>query len=1012
MISAECDFVFVISPGRSGTAFCAALFGASCRASSGAATVVRHEPLPVCGAAAMRLFNVGRVRDMQRLAAAKWRTLQAARPRDATYVESNAQFIKAFGWCLPDHGASVGVLELHRDADRVVASFVANGEAPLFTAFGDVWNLSPDATAALTPPPAHVSPRAAIAWQIAEIAARAAELRSRSPALRWHTATLDDLSTVDGATAALAAFGLRPRDAAALAAVLADTAINSGAERAHAASGINDAEAARVRPPRQWPHTCMADNVAHVDRLVDALLAQPGAADRIRAHTRPLLGIGASCMVGAKRELVDPALAFSELHFQLICSLVARVAPDDVLFSFVQRVGGVWQLCDRINSADEPPPVAALPPPAATSQRFVVVVVGASGRLAPFVLTELLHWFATLRRPVAVRLVARAPSLARTRGVAADLLDTNDAVDLAVEIFTDEQLSAALHDADLTLLLASASRERFDERHDLAARNTPLFEQLADALAPGRCRIVVVANPTMMLASVLCRRQPSLQRRVTALLQCDAQRATGWLAARLRVAPHAVVNVLAVGNHSLNVHIDTSAAFVRLPGGGACLLDDCLTPHELGIELPRFVHQRGRELISLTGHTALLSVARCVVRHAQHLFATDDDDDDDDDNQLLSAGVFVDTRRWRAQPAFDVPRCLPRRTFGFADVWPLETDFVGFLGMPVRKGGAVDWMAWMTALRAPEARVRLAASVRELTDPQPVAMPALLVDELTLARVALCSADCVLVLAGAGLSADVIPDLLSFDRQFAACVARGDRTIFHVSNFAHFESAPTSAWGFFASRALAYGRAALSPATQTLARWLLARAHESWFVETSNLDGQLRRAGLHGNVFERHGTLFDVQCTRCDAPVERRDVEWFDTLQVDAAQLLVPEHCVPRCGACGAVQRIATALAVDPVPFRKQLQREQRERRDAFARAFLSAPLSVVLEIGVGVQMPKLRTRAAALKVARRGLGRRTVHVRVNKLHHAHTGAPHADDLEIPLDAGAALAHLCRNHES
>jgi malate/lactate dehydrogenase/NAD-dependent SIR2 family protein deacetylase len=1016
MQSSVCKFVFVISPGRSGTAFCAALFGASCSEASGCATTVAHEPLPVCAAGAMRLFNVGRVAEMRALFASKWRTVQAAAPAGSCYVETNAQFVKAWAFCFdalsPAERAGVGVLHLHRDVERVVASFIANGEAPALTAFGDVWNLSPASSASLTPAPAVLTARSAIEFQVAEIEARAAELRTRFPEFRWHAATLDELSTRDGAVAALHCFGLRPRDDAALAAVLADTAVNSGAERAHAPTGANDAEAALPRSPRLWPHDRMRDNVALVSELCDFVLRDAGAAERIRSNRRPLLGLGASCMVGAKRELAAvrfPApvsLAFSELHFQLICTLCERVDRDDVLFTFVQRVGGVWQLCKRINAAT--PTVATLLPAAAAAAPaapFVVAVVGAAGRLAPIVMLELVRSTAWLPadRPLALRLVVKSGALARARGIAADLVDANAARALTADAFSDEQLAAAFDGADLVLLLASAPRQRFDERHHLAARNAPLYERFADALAPGACRIVVVANPTMTLAGVLVRRQPTLQARVSSLMQCDASRARSFVASQLSVAPSAIVNIVAIGNHSHNLHIDTTSAFVRMPDGGCCLLDDVLTPHTLHVELPRCVHERGRDIISLTGHTALLSVATSVVEHVGQLFAAAALD-------LVSMGVYVDTRCWRAgDVAFSVPSCLPRRSLSIADVWPLPLDFAGFLGMPVSGGGAVDWMAWATALRAPEARQRLEASVRELNaTPQLTAsMSPLLLDELARARSALLhSGASVLVLAGAGLSADVIPDLLSFERQFAPCVARGRANIFHLSNGELFAGPePGEAWGFFASRALSYGRAPLSPATQRLAQWLLARAADTWFVETSNVDGQLRRAGVE-RVFERHGTLFDVQCTACAAPAERRPLEWFDSLQLDADAMLVPNACVPRCQQCGSVQRIATALAVDSAPFNKALQREQRERRDAFVQSFLAAPLGVLLEIGVGTAMPKLRQRAAALKTARRGLGRRTVHIRVNTLHHAHAAPVHSDDHEVPLAAAEALQQL------
>jgi malate/lactate dehydrogenase len=786
--SAGIGVVFVISPGRSGTAFCSGLFSAA-----DGAVIVEHEPLPVCAAAPMRLFNAGRVAEMRALASTKWRAIEQqrrARGEACVYVETNAQFVKGFGWPLlasldTEQLATVGVLHLHRDADLVAASFVANAEAPAFTSFADVWNIAPGAAGAIVAPPASpMTPLDAIRWQIDEIDARAAELHRRFPAVRWHTATLAELNTRDGAIAALAAFGLRPRDDAALDGVLARGAVNSGAERAHAPRNANDADAARACAPRHWPHSTMADNVAAVELLCDRVLARPGAAERVRAQRRPLLGIGQSCMVGAKAELgasaLDVSLTFSELQFQLICSLCARVEPDDVLFSFVRRVGGVWQLCDRINGDTAVAPAVVQTSVSVRLRKpFVLVVVGGAGRLAPPMLAALLGaahtWMPAQCRELHIRLVTRASSVRRAEGIAADLADAATALAVQTRVFADTQLESAFADgADLTLLLASAPRERFDQRRDLAVRNAPLYQRIADALVRTAGPIVVVANPVHTLASVLCRSQPSLSARVTSMMNIDATRASGAIAALLRVPPCDIVGVVAIGNHSLNVHIDVSAAFVRLANGNACLLDDCLTPSELDSQLMSHIHERAAAIIELTGHTAVLSVAQAIVSHVACVLA---DPVADDDESITSMGVFIDTARWRAEGrTFGGADCLPRPLLTVNEVWPFARDYCGVFGMPVRRGGAIDWMAWMTSIRSPIARERINASLAELADIDvaPLAHSPLLRAEFDRARAALyCSDANILVLAGAGLSADVIPDLLRFDEQFAALPPRG-----------------------------------------------------------------------------------------------------------------------------------------------------------------------------------------------------------------------------------------------
>ena len=90
------DYVFVASPGRSGTAYLASLLE-GCIGLDGRAVVVAHEPIPVGCGAAMRNWNDGFEEDMQQIVVYKKEVVERRR-RGGIYVETNAQFIKGFGW--------------------------------------------------------------------------------------------------------------------------------------------------------------------------------------------------------------------------------------------------------------------------------------------------------------------------------------------------------------------------------------------------------------------------------------------------------------------------------------------------------------------------------------------------------------------------------------------------------------------------------------------------------------------------------------------------------------------------------------------------------------------------------------------------------------------------------------------------------------------------------------------------------------------------------------------------
>lgn len=90
------EYIFVISPGRSGTSYISKLFENAID-SNNEAVLSEHEPFPVCCGQPMIDWNFGDTIAMKELTMLKKDLIDQKRGR-RVYFESNPQFIKGFGW--------------------------------------------------------------------------------------------------------------------------------------------------------------------------------------------------------------------------------------------------------------------------------------------------------------------------------------------------------------------------------------------------------------------------------------------------------------------------------------------------------------------------------------------------------------------------------------------------------------------------------------------------------------------------------------------------------------------------------------------------------------------------------------------------------------------------------------------------------------------------------------------------------------------------------------------------
>ncbi len=211
-------------------------------------------------------------------------------------------------------------------------------------------------------------------------------------------------------------------------------------------------------------------------------------------------------------------------------------------------------------------------------------------------------------------------------------------------------------------------------------------------------------------------------------------------------------------------------------------------------------------------------------------------------------------------------------------------------------------------------------------------------------------ADQVLIGAGAGMGVDSgLPDFRGNQGFWRHYPALKGLSFAEMANPAWFEAHPERAWGFYGHRLNLYRETRPHAGFSLLLQWLQA-AGKSWFVFTSNVDGQFQQAGYdQGQILEAHGSIHHLQCMEdCGQPI------WpakHTSVEVDENRCLARPP-LPACPACGGLARPNILMFND---FDWDARRtEAQERRYA---QWLEAGKSprVGIELGAGTAIPTVR---------------------------------------------------------
>ena len=243
-------------------------------------------------------------------------------------------------------------------------------------------------------------------------------------------------------------------------------------------------------------------------------------------------------------------------------------------------------------------------------------------------------------------------------------------------------------------------------------------------------------------------------------------------------------------------------------------------------------------------------------------------------------------------------------------------------------------------------------------------------------------ADHVLVVAGAGMSADA--GLPVYRYVLTGPAAGGGLSAADVC----YRTKPHKAWYYDAS----IRRDALRHAPHagyTLLLGALTAARKSHFILTSNIDGYFLRAGFDGDaLYETHGSTRWIQCAgnpRCagvwEWPSASASASTCSSsggeISLDDDAKACDVQTAPRCPACGGPARANVSHEADDARdidgavkepqrsrcwrFLRQFRPQRKRPRALGSHADAARPLLLVLEVGCGDSVHGLRGETALL---------------------------------------------------
>jgi NAD-dependent SIR2 family protein deacetylase len=266
---------------------------------------------------------------------------------------------------------------------------------------------------------------------------------------------------------------------------------------------------------------------------------------------------------------------------------------------------------------------------------------------------------------------------------------------------------------------------------------------------------------------------------------------------------------------------------------------------------------------------------------------------------------------------------------------------------------------------------------------------------------ALRRAEALLITAGAGMGVDSgLPDFRGNEGFWKAYppIARLGKSFAEMANPRWFDENPKLAWAFYGHRLNLYRKTIPHAGFGQLLE-IAAQKRGSYFVFTSNVDGQFQKAGYaEQRIEECHGSIHHLQCVRpCS------DQIWDATeiqIEVDE-ELFMAQEPLPRCQKCHGLAR-PNILMFGDWAWNHRRSHAQSERFQDWLRTLheQELPLAIV-EVGAGQAVPTVRHQSESVA--------RQLHatlIRINPRDYQIPAGPH---FSIPLGAGEGISRIVQS---
>lgn len=225
-------------------------------------------------------------------------------------------------------------------------------------------------------------------------------------------------------------------------------------------------------------------------------------------------------------------------------------------------------------------------------------------------------------------------------------------------------------------------------------------------------------------------------------------------------------------------------------------------------------------------------------------------------------------------------------------------------------------------------------------------------DKIALAADRLRDAHAIIIGAGAGLSAAAGLDYSGpeFKKEFADYIAKYGFPDLYTSSFHDFPT-EEERWARWA-RHIDYIR--FRPGAMPLYKELFELVKDkNYFVITTNVDGQFRKAGFAPDkIFEVQGDYGLMQCAVGCHPKLYSDKETVDNILAHSYNLTVPSEYLPVCPVCGG--NMDVHVRKNRFFVHDEAWNEAAGRYEDFVSRNATDRNLVMLELGVGYNTPEI----------------------------------------------------------